>query len=132
MLEQLSIKNYALIEDLHINFDEGFNVLTGETGAGKSIIVGALGLILGERASTNIIRKGAESCSIRATFDIAKNKPLLLLLKQQGISLDDTTLLLCREISPAGKNRCLVNDQVITLGMLESIGNCLVDLHGQH
>jgi DNA repair protein RecN (Recombination protein N) len=132
MLEQLSIKNYALIEDLHINFDEGFNVLTGETGAGKSIIVGALGLILGERASTNIIRKGAESCIIRASFDIAKNKPLLLLLKQQGISLDDTTLLLCREISAAGKNRCLVNDQVITLGMLDSIGNCLVDLHGQH
>ncbi|MDD5492781.1 MAG: DNA repair protein RecN [bacterium] len=132
MLEQLSIKNYALIEDLHVNFNEGFNVLTGETGAGKSIIVGALGLILGERASTSIIRKGAESCSIRAAFDVAKNKPLLHLLKQQGISLDDTTLLLCREISSAGKNRCLVNDQVITLGMLESIGNCLVDLHGQH
>ena len=132
MLEQLSIKNYALIEDLHVNFNEGFNVLTGETGAGKSIIVGALGLILGERASTNIIRKGAELCSIRATFDVAKNKPLLHLLKQQGISLDDSTLLLCREISATGKNRCLVNDQVITLGMLESIGNCLVDLHGQH
>ncbi len=132
MLEQLSIKNYALIEDLHVNFNEGFNVLTGETGAGKSIIVGALGLILGERASTNIIRKGAESCSIRATFDVAKNKPLLHLLKQQGISLDDSTLLLCREISAAGKNRCLINGQIITLGMLESIGNCLVDLHGQH
>lgn len=132
MLEQLSIKNYALIEDLHVNFDEGFNVLTGETGAGKSIIVGALGLILGERASTNIIRKGAEACSIRATFDVAKNRQLLHLLKQQGISLDDSTLLLCREVSAAGKNRCLVNDQVITLGMLESIGNCLVDLHGQH
>jgi DNA repair protein RecN (Recombination protein N) len=132
MLEQLSIKNYALIEDLHINFNEGFNVLTGETGAGKSIIVGALGLILGERASTGIIRKGAESCSIRASFDIARNKPLINLLKEQGISLEDTTLLLCREVSAAGKNRCLVNDQVITLGMLESIGNCLVDLHGQH
>ncbi|MDD5756544.1 MAG: DNA repair protein RecN [bacterium] len=132
MLEQLSIKNYALIEDLHVIFNEGFNVLTGETGAGKSIIVGALGLILGERAAANIIRKGAESCSVRATFDIARNKPLLHLLKQQGIDLDDTTLLLCREISAAGKNRCLVNNQVITLGMLESIGNCLVDLHGQH
>ncbi len=132
MLEQLSIKNYALIEDLHINFDEGFNVLTGETGAGKSIIAGALGLILGERASTGIIRKGAESCTIRASFDVSKNKPLQHLLKEQGIGLDDTILLLCREISATGKNRCLANDQVITLAMLESIGKYLVDLHGQH
>ncbi|MBI5555490.1 MAG: DNA repair protein RecN [Elusimicrobia bacterium] len=132
MLEQLSIKNYALIEDLHINFDEGFNVLTGETGAGKSIIAGALGLILGERASTGIIRKGAESCTIRASFDIAQNKTLQYLLKEQGLGPDDTILLLCREVSATGKNKCLANDQVITLTTLESIGNCLVDLHGQH
>ena len=132
MLEQLSIKNYALIEDLRVDFAAGFNVLTGETGAGKSIIIGALGLILGERAAGTIIRKGAEACIIRASFDISKNKPIAKLLREQGLDIEDNSLLLCREITASGKNKCLVNDQPVTLGTLETIGGYLVDLHGQH
>ncbi len=132
MLERLSIKNYALIEDLHVDFAEGFNVLTGETGAGKSIIIGALGLILGDRAQSSIIRKGSDSCVIKASFAVRDNKPLHRLLKEQGISVGEDSLLLSREISHNGKNKCLANDQLITLGMLESIGGLLVDLHGQH
>lgn len=132
MLEQLSIKNYALIEDLHISFTEGLNVLTGETGAGKSIIIGALGLILGDRATAGIVRKGEQSCTIRAEFDISQNKELCQLLKEQSLTVEDNLLLLCREIGVNGKNRCLACDQVITLAMLQTIGGYLVDLHGQH
>lgn len=131
MLEHLTIKNYALIEDLEIEFKKGLNVFTGETGAGKSIVINALGLVLGDRASTTTIRKGAGSCIIKAVFDIADKKELLPVLTEQGIPQDEI-LILSREISLPGKNKCLANGQIITLGMLQCLGQHLIDLHGQH
>ncbi len=132
MLEQLSIENYALIENLSVDFSKGLNILTGETGAGKSIIVGALSLLLGERADVSSIRKGAETCVVNGIFDLSKNESVRKRLEEQNINIDDNSLLLRREINIKGKNRCLVNGQMITLGMLKNIGTYLVDLHGQH
>lgn len=131
MLEHLTIKNYALIEDLEIDFKEALNVFTGETGAGKSIVINALGLVLGDRASTSSIRKGACSCTVKAVFDVAGKRELLPVLREQGIPQEEV-LILSREIALSGKNKCLANGQIITLGMLQCLGQHLVDLHGQH
>ncbi|MER3523940.1 MAG: DNA repair protein RecN [Ignavibacteria bacterium] len=131
MLKSLFIKNYALIDELEVAFSNGLVILTGETGAGKSIIIDALGLILGERASTDIVRTGAEKAIVEATFDIGSNAALHDLFKL--IDLDVThDVILRREVSAKGTTRCLVNDSAITLALMKKIGELLVDLHGQH
>lgn len=132
MLEQLSIKNYALIEDLKIECKQGLNVFTGETGAGKSIVIDALGLVLGDRATMASIRKGNDSCTIKAVFNIKGKNELSAILEEQSIEEEEGMLILSREVSISGKNKCLANGHSITLGMLQSIGQRLVDLHGQH
>ncbi len=132
MLEQLVIKNYALIEDLRISFSEGLNILTGETGAGKSIIIDALNLVLGERGSTSSIRKGSDTCTTSAQFDVSHNETLSLILQEQGIEVEEGSLLLTRQISSNGKNKCFANGQLITMKILNNIGSYLIDLHGQH
>jgi DNA repair protein RecN (Recombination protein N) len=133
MLRELSIKNFALIEELHISLDKGLNILTGETGAGKSIIIGAIGLILGERASSEVIRKGSDLCEVRGLFDIKENVRLKKMLAEKGLlSSGEEEFILKRELSRQGRGRCFLNGQIITLGMLEEIGNYLVDVHGQH
>lgn len=133
MLRELSIKNFALIEELHVSFDKGLNILTGETGAGKSIIIGAIGLILGGRASSEVIRKGSDLCEVLGLFEIKENIRLKEMLAEMSLlRKEEEEFLLKRELNRQGKSRCFLNGQIITLGMLEEIGNYLVDVHGQH
>jgi DNA repair protein RecN (Recombination protein N) len=131
MLQSLSIKNFALIEEAEISFDSGLNIITGETGAGKSILIGALSMILGERAATETIRSGADRAIIEGRFSCDRNKPLIHLLRENEIEFQNE-ILLRREISLKGQNRCFVNDTLITNAQLKLIGDLLVDLHGQH
>ncbi|NCB30631.1 MAG: DNA repair protein RecN, partial [Clostridia bacterium] len=126
------VKNVALIEELDIGFLSGFNVLTGETGAGKSIVIDAVNLVLGERGSRELIKHGADKARVEAIFDIGGQPGLLSFLEEQGLPCEDGELLLSRELSAAGKNVCRANGALVTLTVLKSITDQLVDVHGQH
>ncbi len=130
MIQLLTIKNYALIEELNLEFDKELNILTGETGAGKSIILGALGLLLGERASANVIRQGAKRCEINGIFLTKDNQVVINFLKEQGLETNNE-LILRREIAAEG-SRCFVNSTPVPLSTLQVLGDLLVDIHGQH
>lgn len=134
MLTTLRIKNLALVADLTLELQPGYNVVTGETGAGKSIIIGALNLVLGERADRTLIRSGADSCSVEAVFDVAKLRaPLKSFLDENGLEpCEDNQLVLKRVFTAAGTNRQFVNGSPTTLNALASIGEWLVDMHGPH
>ncbi|MBI3813815.1 MAG: DNA repair protein RecN [Nitrospinae bacterium] len=132
MLKELRIKNYAIIDELNIEFKPGLNILTGETGAGKSIIIESLGLILGERASDEMIRSGEDSAAIEAVFDISKMKRIKDTLLESGIEPEDEELIIRRQVSRSGKNRSYINGNAINLTGLKNIGDMLVDIHGQH
>lgn len=132
MLRSLQIKNYALIEELSVEFDSGLNIITGETGAGKSIIVDALSLVLGERADSDLVRRGAERAVVETVFGTAGNEKLKTLLTENEIDWSDE-LILRREISSGkSQNRCFINDSPVTLTLMKETGDLLVDLHGQH
>jgi len=131
MLRSLYIKQYALIEEINVEFERGLNILTGETGAGKSILIDALGLLLGDRASAEVVRKGAEKAVVEGTFAINGSAEVINLLKGNGIEATDE-LIVRREISTKGQHRCFINDSPVPLTLLKSIGDILVDLHGQH
>jgi DNA repair protein RecN (Recombination protein N) len=130
MIKSLEIKDYALIEFVHIDFYEGLNIITGETGAGKSILIDALNLLLGERASVDIIRKGANKSIIEGLFDVKNNILIEQLLAKNEVDFY-SELIIRREISQKG-NRCFINDVPVTLNLLKEVGDLLVDLHGQH
>ncbi len=134
MLTTLRIKNLALVSDLTLELQPGCNVITGETGAGKSIIIGALNLVLGERADRTLIRSGEESCSVEAVFDVKKLRaPLKSFLEDNGLEpCEDHQLVLKRNFSAAGTNRQFVNGSATTLATLAGIGEWLVDMHGPH
>lgn len=131
MLTELNIKNFAVIDSLSITFKEGFNVLTGETGAGKSIIVDAVELALGGRASAEMIRSGCDEAVVEAAFAVSEVKGLAGQLKDMGIEGDET-LVIKRTISASGKNKVFINGSMATLSMLSDVGDLLVDIHGQH
>jgi DNA repair protein RecN (Recombination protein N) len=131
MLVQLHIENYALIDRVAVEFGPGLNILTGETGAGKSMIMGALGLVLGQRASTDVIRTSGKPTRVEALFDISACTQLRQLLHMLDIETDDATLLLKRVVHQKG-SRCYVNTHLATLTMLQDIGQHLVDILGQH
>jgi len=131
MLKTLSIRNYALIEELSVEFSSGLVIITGETGSGKSIIIGALGLILGARASADVVRKGADRAVIEGTFQIAGNRKLRQILDDNGLPASDE-LIVRREISSKGQSRCFIADSPATLALQKQVGELLVDLHGQH
>ncbi len=131
MLKTLQIKDYALIENLFVTFKSGLNIITGETGAGKSIIIDALGLILGERAASEHIRKGANKTIVEGIFNTPKNEKIKNLLTNSEIENYDE-LIIRREISLKGKSRAFVNDTPVNITILKMLGNLLVDLHGQH
>ena len=131
MLKTLLVKDYALIEYINIEFGKGLNIITGETGAGKSILIDAMGLLLGERASTEVIRKGASKSYVEGIFDITSNKKIDGLLEENEIE-PLPELILRREISSKGSNRCFINDTPVSLSVIKNIGNLMVDLHGQH
>ena len=134
MLTTLRIKNLALVADLTLELQPGYNVVTGETGAGKSIVLGALNLVLGDRADRSLIRSGAESCSVEAAFDVAKLRaPLQSLLEENGLEpCEENQLVLKRTFTSAGANRQFVNGSPTALNVLASIGEWLVDIHGPH
>lgn len=132
MLVDFRVKNFAIIDELEINFKEGLNVLTGETGAGKSIIIDALDILLGARASTDLIRKGKDSAYIEAVFEPERIDEINNYLEDVGIEADPSLLLLTREINSRGRNRNRINGQLATAGMIKDISKYLVDIHGQH
>ena len=132
MLTELRIRNFAIIESLTLPLAPGFNVLSGETGAGKSIIVGALGLLLGERASVDLIRTGADKATVEGAFDISDRADLRTVLDERGIDVDDQTVVLRREIAAAGRARAWINGTTVTATVLADVGRLLVNLHGQH
>jgi DNA repair protein RecN (Recombination protein N) len=132
MLTELRIRNFAIIESVTLPLSEGFNVLSGETGAGKSIIVGALGLLLGERASADLVRSGAEKATVEGVFDVANVRGIAGLADERGIDVEDDTLVLKREIATNGRGRAWINGAPVTATVLAEIGRQLVNLHGQH
>src|SRR5687767_12184454 len=132
MLTELRIKNFAIIETLSLPLARGFNVLSGETGAGKSIIVGALGLLLGERASAELIRTGADKAIVEGVFDIADKLEIARMLDERGIELEEGRVVLRREVAVAGRTRGWINDTTTTAAALAEVGRALVNLHGQH
>lgn len=131
MLRHLSIHNYALIESLDIDFNQGFSVITGETGAGKSILLGAIGLLLGQRADTKSIRNGAQKCVIEAQFDLTAYD-LQTLFDEMDIDYDANECLIRRELTAAGKSRAFINDTPASIVQLKALGDNLIDIHSQH
>lgn len=130
MLAELGIRNFAIIDELNIEFQEGFNVLTGETGAGKSIIIDAVNLILGSRANKETVKNNAEKAIIDARFEINQLDPVKNKVKEYGIDLDNT-LILTREIYANGKNNVRINGRIATINMLKELASYLIDIHGQ-
>ncbi len=131
MLKKLYIKNYALIDEMTIDFGSGLNILTGETGAGKSIIIGALSLLLGEKVKSDVIRKGASMAVVEGVFDVPDSEKWNTIINNQ-FEMSDDELLLRREIHQSGRSRSFANDSPIPNSLLSTIGDLLVDLHGQH
>src|SRR5256714_8202654 len=131
-LSLLRIKNLALVEDLEWQLAPGFTAITGETGAGKSIIIGALQLLLGERTDKSLVRTGAESCTVEAIFAGDELNQLDLLLDESGVESSANELIVKRSFSTAGTNRQFINGSPTTLGVLKRLGDELVDLHGPH
>ncbi|WP_010662476.1 DNA repair protein RecN [Marinilabilia salmonicolor] len=130
MLKSLSIKNYALIDKAVIEFGSGFTVITGETGAGKSIMLGALGLVLGQRSDVSVIGDKENKCVIESVFDVSKYG-LQVLFEEEDVDYEDETVLR-REILPSGKSRAFVNDTPVNLNFLKSLSDKLIDVHSQH
>jgi DNA repair protein RecN (Recombination protein N) len=132
MLTELRIRNFAIIESLTLPLGQGFNVLSGETGAGKSIIVGALGLLLGERASTDLIRTGADRATVEGVFEVSDRPEIAQMLDERGIDVEESLVVLKREIAAAGRTRAWVNGSAVSATILAEVGRLLVNLHGQH
>ena len=132
MLTQMSIRNFALIEQMNISFNDGITIFTGETGAGKSILMDAFSILLGERASSEFIRHGKDSFVIDGIFDIANHQSLLDVLESKNIIVEDDQLILSRSFNTSGKSMILANDQPIPLKALKEIGQLLADIHGQY
>ncbi|MBC7790556.1 MAG: DNA repair protein RecN, partial [Anaerolineae bacterium] len=132
MLTELRIRNFAIIDSLTLQLSTGFNVLSGETGAGKSIIVGALGLLLGERASSDVIRTGSDKAIVEGAFEIGSSEDVARSLDERGFDAEDGVVVLRREVAATGRTRAWINNAAATAGVLAEIGRLLVNLHGQH
>ena len=130
MLTQLTIKNYALIDELQVGFNNGLTIITGETGAGKSILLGGLSLILGKRADLTSVKDSSKKCIIEGVFDIAKYN-LKSLFKTRDLDYESLTIIR-REILPSGKSRAFINDTPVRLDDLQVLGEHLLDIHSQH
>lgn len=132
MLQEISIKNFAIIEEIHLSFESGMTILTGETGAGKSIIIDAMSLLLGERASSDFVRHGANKAEIEGLFFFDKTPELKAVLLELGFEEVDSEIILRREIFANGRSVCRINGQMVNLATLRQVGELLVDIHGQH
>jgi DNA repair protein RecN (Recombination protein N) len=132
MISELRIKDYALMEKLQIRFDKGLNILTGETGAGKSIIVGALGLALGEKADSDVIRAGKECAEVEAVFDVSGETDIAKKLEGSDVKSEKGAFALKRVVSKGGRAKCYVNGNAVSVADLKRVSDFLVDIHGQH
>ena len=132
MLTEIHIRDFALIEDLRLVLESGFNVLTGETGAGKSIIVDAITAVLGERLPVEAVRTGSDQAVIEAVFDISELPSARCTLEEIGVESEDGLLLISRELSRTGRSQCRINGRLSTLSMLKQVTDGLIDVHGQH
>lgn len=132
MIETLSISNYALIDQINLQFQPGFNIITGETGAGKSIMLGALSMLFGNRADTKVVRHKDKKSIVEATFNISHYPEIKELFSENDIDWDDRNIILRREITPAGRSRSFINDSPVSLTQLRETAVRLVDLHSQH
>jgi len=130
MLKQLQISNYALIDELHVKFETGFSVITGETGAGKSILLGALGFALGDRADTNVLYDKDKKCVVEAQFEL-DDDTLRPLFEENDLDFERECIFR-RELSPQKKSRAFINDTPVALQTMKEIGSLLVDIHSQH
>lgn len=132
MLKHLYIRNYALFNETEVHFEKGLNILTGETGAGKSLLVGALGLVNGKRADSSVIFRANEKCVVEASFAGLEKRASRLLQLYEEFDFDGKDLIIRREISPTGKSRAFINDTPVSLSVLREVSNLLVDMHSQH
>jgi DNA repair protein RecN (Recombination protein N) len=132
MLRELRIRNFAVIESVTVPFGPGLNVLTGETGAGKSMLIDAILLVRGARAQTDVIRTDAETATVEAVFDVEPRGPVANVLDEAGLALEDGQLVVRRELARGGRHRAFVNDSAVTVALLERLGDHLVEVHGQH
>jgi DNA repair protein RecN (Recombination protein N) len=132
MLRELRIKNFAVIESVTVPFTPGLNVLTGETGAGKSMLIDALLLVRGARAQTDVIRADAETATVEAVFGVDRHGGAAGVLDDAGLTADDGEIVIRRELSRSGRHRAFLNDSPVTVGLLERLGDELVEVHGQH
>jgi DNA repair protein RecN (Recombination protein N) len=132
MLTHLYIRNFTLIDELDIDFNAGFSVITGETGAGKSIILGAIGLLLGQRADMKSIKQGADKCVVEAHFDLSSYKETEAFFKENEIDADQNDTIVRRELTATGKSRAFINDCPVALSTLKELGDSLIDVHSQH
>lgn len=133
MLKSLQISNYALIDSLDVSFPEGLIIISGQTGAGKSILLGALSLLLGAKAESSAIGGNADSCVVEAVFSIpASDSVLMEIIGENDLACEDGELILRRVVNKSGRSRSFVNDSPVSLQILQSIGTRLVDIHSQH
>ena len=132
MLRQLYIRNFALIDKLDMQFHPGFSVITGETGAGKSIILGAIGLLLGQRADMKAIKDGADKCIVEAHFDLQDDEGIATFFEENELEADPADTIIRRELTASGKSRAFVNDSPVGLALLKELGDHLIDIHSQH
>jgi DNA repair protein RecN (Recombination protein N) len=132
MLREIRIKNFAVIETVTVPFAPGLNVLTGETGAGKSIVIDAILLVSGGRGQTDVIRSDAETATVEAVFDLPRGGGARRVLEEAGIPADESALVIRRELARSGRHRAFVNDSPVTVGLLERLGEQLAEIHGQH
>ena len=132
MLLEIRIRNFAVIDAVTTSFGPGLNVLTGETGAGKSMLLDAILLIRGARAQTDVIRTDTDSATVEAVFEVAPRGPVAAVLEEAGLGLEQGQLVVRRELARTGRHRAFVNDSPVTAGLLERLGDHLVEIHGQH
>ena len=132
MLKFLLIENFALIDHLEVEFQKGLNLITGETGSGKSILVDAVGLLAGERASQGMVREGFEKARVEGIFQVSPRHPIRRAMEEAGTPLEDEELIIRREISLSGANKIFVNGRMATQKLLSDLGILLADIHGQH
>ncbi|WP_334351866.1 DNA repair protein RecN [Companilactobacillus sp. HBUAS56257] len=132
MLKKLIINNFAIINKLQIDFKSGMTALTGETGAGKSIIIDALGLLVGSRSSIDFIRTGQEQLNVQGLFEVKSSSPIFAILTEYGINCDDNQIIIKREINRKGRNVCRINNELVKTNVLRQVGKYLVEIHGQN
>jgi DNA repair protein RecN (Recombination protein N) len=132
MILELSVENLAILERAHVQFGRGFSAMTGETGAGKSLLIDALNLALGERADSDLVRNGADKLSVNLVFEVGDRPEIQSVCEEQGFSLEDGRLYVQREVTAEGRSTCRVGGKMVPVGGLKAVGGLLVDLHGQH